>query len=230
VAENSKQIRVMLAEDHLTLREGLRLLLEAEGDIKIVAEVESGHDAVQKGLEVRPDVVLMDVALIGLDGIEAVRQLLSRAPAPQPGVLMLSASAELYVTRAALEAGAIGYLLKKASGRELREAVRSAATGKPYFSDEVLRAVRERVGQGTVRRRATTEPRAYDSPGDVLTDRELEVLQMIAGGHSNREIAEILKLSVKTVETHRMHLMEKLDIHDVAGLVRYALRKGLIQV
>jgi DNA-binding NarL/FixJ family response regulator len=229
VSENSKKIRVMLAEDHLTLREGLRLLLEAEGDIQVVAEVESGHDAVTQALANKPDVVLMDIALIGLDGIEAARQIVHKAQ-PSPGVLMLSASAELYVTRAALDAGAIGYLLKKASGRELREAVRAAAVGKPYFSDEVLRAVRERVGTGSVRRRASTEPRAYDAPGDVLTDRELEVLQMIAGGHSNREIAEILKLSVKTVETHRMHLMDKLDIHDVAGLVRYALRKGLIRV
>jgi len=229
VAENSKKIRVMLAEDHLTLREGLRLLLEAEGDIQVVAEVESGHDAVTQAAAHKPDVVLMDIALIGLDGIEAARQIVHKSQ-PAPGVLMLSASAELYVTRAALDAGATGYLLKKASGRELREAVRAAAVGKPYFSDEVLRAVRERVGTGAVRRRASTEPRAYDAPGDVLTDRELEVLQMIAGGHSNREIAEILKLSVKTVETHRMHLMDKLDIHDVAGLVRYALRKGLIRV
>jgi DNA-binding NarL/FixJ family response regulator len=220
----------MLAEDHLTLREGLRLLLEAEGDIQVVAEVESGHDAVTQALAIKPDVVLMDIALIGLDGIEAARQIAQKSAPTPPGVLMLSASAELYVTRAALDAGAIGYLLKKASGRELREAVRAASTGKPYFSDEVLRAVRERVGTGSVRRRASTEPRAYDAPGDVLTDRELEVLQMIAGGHSNREIAEILKLSVKTVETHRMHLMDKLDIHDVAGLVRYALRKGLIRV
>jgi DNA-binding NarL/FixJ family response regulator len=220
----------MLAEDHLTLREGLRLLLEAEGDIQVVAEVESGHDAVTQALAIKPDVVLMDIALIGLDGIEAARQIAQKSAPTPPGVLMLSASAELYVTRAALDAGAIGYLLKKASGRELREAVRAASAGKPYFSDEVLRAVRERVGTGSVRRRASTEPRAYDAPGDVLTDRELEVLQMIAGGHSNREIAEILKLSVKTVETHRMHLMDKLDIHDVAGLVRYALRKGLIRV
>jgi DNA-binding NarL/FixJ family response regulator len=229
VSENIKKIRVMLAEDHLTLREGLKLLLEAEADIQVVAEVESGHEAVAQALAVLPDVVLMDIALVGLDGIEAARQITQKQQ-PAPGVLMLSASAELYVTRAALDAGAIGYLLKKASGRELREAVRAAATGKPYFSDEVLRAVRERVGTGAVRRRASTEPRAYDHPGDVLTDRELEVLQMIAGGHSNREIAEILKLSVKTVETHRMHLMDKLDIHDVAGLVRYALRKGLIRV
>jgi DNA-binding NarL/FixJ family response regulator len=219
----------MLAEDHLTLREGLRLLLEAEGDIQVVAEVESGHDAVTQAQAIRPDVVIMDIALIGLDGIEAARQIMHKS-SPTPGVLMLSASAELYVTRAALDAGAIGYLLKKTSGRELREAVRAAASGKPYFSEEVMRAVRERVGTGNPRRRASTEPRAYDAPGDVLTDRELEVLQMIAGGHSNREIAEILKLSVKTVETHRMHLMDKLDIHDVAGLVRYSLRKGLIRV
>jgi DNA-binding NarL/FixJ family response regulator len=221
----------MLAEDHLTLREGLKLLLEAEGDIAVVAEVDSGRDAVEQGVAVKPDVVLMDIALNGLDGIEASRQLTARLGST--GVLILSASAELYVARAALDAGAIGYLLKKATGRELRDAVRAAAAGKPYFSEEVHRAVRERLGQGSPRRpRASTngEPRAWDAPSDVLTDRELEVLQLIAAGHSNREIAELLKLSIKTVETHRMHLMEKLDIHDVAGLTRYALRKGLIQV
>jgi DNA-binding NarL/FixJ family response regulator len=229
VAEPSKRISVMLAEDHLTLREGLRLLLEAEGDISVTAEVDGGRDAVERARSSKPDVILMDIALVGLDGIEATRQIL--AERPKTGVLILSASAELYVARAALEAGAIGYLLKRATGSELRAGVRAAAAGMPYFSDDVFRAVRERLrpGEPVTRRRAASQPGHAAAPVDVLTDRELEVLQMIAGGHSNREIAEILKLSVKTVETHRMHLMDKLDIHDVSGLTRYALRKGLIQ-
>lgn len=212
----------MLAEDHRTLREGLRLLLESEGDVAIVAEASSGREAVEVAVREKPDVVIMDVALIGLDGIEATRQL--RDKLPGTAVLMLSAHAELYVVRAALDAGAVGYVLKRASGQELRDSVRAAARGESFFSQEVVRAVRERLRPG----RQPGEPGHAHDPNAVLTDRELEILQMIAGGHSNREIAAILKLSIKTVETHRMHIMEKLDIHDVSGLTRYALRKGLI--
>lgn len=219
----------MLAEDHRTLREGLKLLLETEGDIAVVAEAASGKEAVAGALEHKPDVVLMDVALVGLDGIEATREL--RAQQPSTTVLMLSAHPELYVVRAALDAGAVGYMLKRATGAELREGVRAAAAGKNYFSQEVMKAFRDRLRAGSSPpSRVAGEPAIAQEPSAVLTDRELEVLQMIATGHSNREIAEILKLSVKTVETHRMHVMEKLDIHDVSGLTRYALRKGLIDV
>lgn len=218
------KIRVMLAEDHTTLREGLRLLLESDGDILVIGEASSGKDVVATAVREKPDVILMDVALVGLDGIEATRQV--KAAVPSAAVLMLSAHAELYVVRASQDAGAIGYLIKRTGGKELREAVRGAAAGKPYFSDEVMRAVRDRVRPG--RPGKNGEPAQADEPAAVLTDRELEILQYIAAGHSNREIAELLKLSVKTVETHRMHLMEKLDIHDVASLTRYALRKGLI--
>ncbi len=214
----------MLAEDHTTLREGLRLLLESDGDILVIGEASSGKDVVATAVREKPDVILMDVALVGLDGIEATRQV--KAAVPSAAVLMLSAHAELYVVRASQDAGAIGYLIKRTGGKELREAVRGAAAGKPYFSDEVMRAVRDRVRPG--RPGKNGEPAQADEPAAVLTDRELEILQYIAAGHSNREIAELLKLSVKTVETHRMHLMEKLDIHDVASLTRYALRKGLI--
>jgi DNA-binding NarL/FixJ family response regulator len=218
----------MLVDDHRTLREGLRALIEADGDIEVIAETESGKDAISLATEKRPDVVLMDVGLTGLDGIEATRKISASLDAPH--VCILSASPELHVARAALEAGALGYMLKRATGKELREGVRSTASGKSYFSEDVLKGVRERLrpgGEPTPRRRS--EGTASDEPTAVLTDRELEVLQMIAVGHSNREIAEILKLSVKTIETHRMHLMEKLDIHDISGLTRYALRKGLIQ-
>jgi DNA-binding NarL/FixJ family response regulator len=230
VAEIAKKIRVMLVDDHRTLREGLKVLLEAEGDIEIVFEAESGKDAVVAAVERKPDVVLMDVGLVGLDGIEATRRITAEAPGTH--VCMLSASPELHVARAALEAGALGYMLKRATGQELRDGVRATAAGRSFFSDDVLRDVRERLRPkaDTPPRRRSDAPSAADEPSAVLTDRELEVLQMIAVGHSNREIAEILKLSVKTVETHRMHLMEKLDIHDISGLTRYALRKGLITV
>ena len=214
----------MLAEDHRTLREGLKMLLEVDGDIEVVAEAESGREAVAVAQSSGADVVLMDVALVGLDGIEATRLL--RAAAPRIATLMLSAHPELHVVRASLDAGAIGYVVKRTGGRDLRDAVRAAAQGKPYFSEEVVRAVRERP-RGA--RAASLDPATAEDPVRALTDREYEILQIIAGGHSNREIAEMLGLSIKTIETHRMHLMEKLDIHDVASLTRYALRKGLIE-
>jgi DNA-binding NarL/FixJ family response regulator len=223
--ENGKKIRVMLAEDHRTLREGLRMLLEIEGDIQIVAEAESGKDVVTQAQTERVDVVLMDIALVGLDGIEATRLLHQQAP--QIAILMLSAHPEVHLVRASLDAGALGYLLKRASGNELRDAVRAASQQTPYFSAEVMKAVRERTR--TSPPRTQPDPQRAENPDAALTGREYEILQLIAGGHSNREIAEMLQLSVKTVETHRMHLMEKLDIHDVASLTRYAIRKGMIE-
>lgn len=218
-------IRVILAEDHRTLREGLKMLLEIEGDIEVIAQVESGREAVAAALEQRPEVIVMDVSLVGLDGIEATRQL--RDQGCEVAVLMLSARPELHVVRAALDAGALGYLLKRTGGDELRNAVRGAAKGHPYFSQEVTHALRQRA-QARASRLDKDEARA-ENPGAALTGRELEILQLIAGGHTNREIAEMLSVSIKTVETHRMHLMEKLDLHDVASLTRYAIRKGIIE-
>ncbi len=199
------------------------MLLELDGDIEVVGEVEGGEEVVPKAKELTPDVVLMDVSLVGLDGIEATRRLHADMPPSAGGaqVLVLSASPELHIVRASLDAGAVGYLLKRASGKELREGVRAARSGNAYFSTEVLGAVRERARSGPERRHV-------EDPRSVLTGREQEILQLIAGGCSNREIADTLQISVKTVDTHRMHLMTKLDIHDVAGLTRYAIRKGLI--
>lgn len=222
MGEMSKKIRVLVADDHRTLREGLKLLLEMEGDIEVIAEVEDGKEAVGTTLKVKPDVVFMDVGLQGLDGIEATRRLHNQAP--EIPVVMLSAHPELHLVRATLEAGAVGYVLKRASGRELREAIRTGAAGKPFFSEEIMHVIRERT-----RVSGPGDPARAENPAAALTGREFEILQLIASGHSNREIAEILTLSIKTVETHRMHIMEKLDIHDVAGLTRYAIRKGLIE-
>jgi DNA-binding NarL/FixJ family response regulator len=210
------KLTVLLAEDHKTLREGLRLLLESDQSIVVCGEVEDGEEVVKQALAMRPNVVLMDVALVGLDGIEATRRLHDQAP--DIPVLVLSARTELHVVRAALDAGAAGYVLKRVSGSELRDAVRSVAQGGTFLSPEVLAAVRA----GT-----RTDPARAEDPG-VLTRREAEILQLIALGNSNREISTVLGLSVKTVETHRMHVMEKLNIHDVAGLTRYAIRKGLV--
>jgi len=193
-------------------------LLETEGDIGVVAEAATGSEAVERVLAARPDVVMMDVSLMGMDGIEATRQLHNQAPGLP--VVMLSASHELSTVKAAVEAGAVGYLSKRASGKELRDAVRAAASGQTSFSPEVASAARDRTRPAE---------RRIDDPRAVLTGRETEILQLIARGSSNREIAEALQISVKTVDTHRMHLMTKLDIHDVAGLTRYAIKKGLIE-
>jgi len=195
------------------------MLLELDDDIEVAGEVEAGAEVLPRAKELGVDVVLMDVSLVGLDGIEATRRLRGELQSVQ--VLILSASPELHIVRAALDAGAVGYMLKRASGKELREGVRSAMAGNPYFSAEVVGAVRERGRSGPERRHV-------EDPRSVLTGREQEILQLIAGGCSNREIAETLSISVKTVDTHRMHLMTKLDIHDVAGLTRYAIRKGMI--
>jgi DNA-binding NarL/FixJ family response regulator len=212
-----KRIAVVICEDHASLREGLRMLLEVEGDIHVIGEAATGSDAVVQVLEKRPDVAVMDVSLMGMDGIEATRQL--HAQAPGLPVLVLSASHELSTVKAAVDAGAVGYLSKRASGKELRDAVRTAATGGTCFSPEVASAARDRTRPAE---------RRVDDPRAVLTGRETQILQLIAKGSSNREIAEALQISVKTVDTHRMHLMTKLDIHDVAGLTRYAIKKGLV--
>jgi DNA-binding NarL/FixJ family response regulator len=211
-------ISVVICEDHASLREGLRLLLEREGDIGVVGEASTGAEAVERVLAAKPSVVLMDVSLMGMDGIEATRKL--KSDTPSLPVLMLSASHELSTVKAAVDAGAVGYLSKRSTGEELRAAVRTAASGGTCFSEEVAAAVKER---------ARTGERRLDDPRAVLTSRETEILQHIARGNSNREIAGVLGISVKTVDTHRMHLMTKLDIHDVAGLTRYAIKKGLVE-
>jgi DNA-binding NarL/FixJ family response regulator len=218
VMSQPKQIAVVICEDHASLREGLRLLLETEGDINVIAEAATGAEAVERVTAAQPEVVLMDVQLMGMDGIEATRQL--RAQMPGLPVVVLSASHELSTVKAAVDAGAIGYLSKRASGKELRDAVRTAAAGGTCFSPEVASAVKDK---------ARSSERRIDDPRAVLTGRETEILQLIARGSSNREIAEALTISVKTVDTHRMHLMTKLDIHDVAGLTRYAIKKGLVE-
>ena len=210
-------IRVMLADDHALFRAGIRSLLLGLEGVEIVGEARSGHEALRLVAERKPDVLLLDVALPELNGIEVAERLRD-----QPGtrVLFLSMFAnEEYVLRS-LRAGAAGYLLKDSSVVELEAALRSVADGGSYLSPavsgHVLAAYLSRVGQGGV----PAEP--------ALTPRQREVLQLIAEGHGTKEIAARLSLSAKTVETHRAQLMERLGIHDVAGLVRYAIRSGIV--
>jgi DNA-binding NarL/FixJ family response regulator len=211
-------IRVMLADDHSLFRAGIRALLEAIEGVEIVGEARDGHEALRLVAERKPEILLLDVALPELNGIEVTERLVREAPGTR--VLMLSMFAnEEYVLRS-LRAGAAGYLLKDSTVLELESALRSVADGGSYLSPavsgHVLAAYVRRVGQDGV------------PPEPTLTPRQREVLQLIAEGHGTKEIADRLCLSAKTVETHRAQLMERLGIHDVAGLVRYAIRAGII--
>lgn len=207
-------IRVLLADDHALVRAGIRSLLNAMAQVEVVAEASSGEEAIELATTSRPDVVLMDIAMKGITGLEAAARM--RGQMPEVRVVILSMhSGEEYVLQA-LRAGAAGYLLKDAATGELELALRSVMRGESWLSPAVSRQVVE----GYVR--------SGDSAPEALTARQREVLRLVAGGKSTKEIAFLLNLSVKTVETHRAQIMERLNIRDVAGLVRYALRTGLV--
>lgn len=210
-------IRVVLADDHALVRAGIRSLLGAMIDVEVVGEASSGEEALALAQRERPDVVLMDIAMKGITGLEAAARMREQHPAVRVVILSMHAGEE-YVLQA-LRAGAVGYLLKDAATGELELALRTVIRGESWLSPAVSRQVVE----GYVQRVGG------DAGGaDVLTARQREVLRHVAGGKSTKEIAFVLNLSVKTVETHRAQIMERLGIRDVAGLVRYALRTGLI--
>jgi DNA-binding NarL/FixJ family response regulator len=209
-------IRVVLADDHALVRAGMRSLLGGMAQVEVVGEAASGEEALVLAERERPDVVLMDIAMKGMTGLEAAARMREQDPGVRVIILSMHAGEE-YVLQA-LRAGAIGYLLKDAATGELELALRSVMRGESWFSPAVSRQVVEGYVQ-----RVGGEPVA-----DVLTARQREVLKLVAGGKSTKEIAFDLNLSVKTVETHRAQIMERLGIRDVAGLVRYALKTGLV--
>lgn len=209
-------IRVLLADDHALVRAGVRALLQSMANVQVVAEASNGREALELVKELRPDVVLMDISMEGLNGVDAAARIASEQPRTR--VIMLSMHAqEEYVVKA-LRAGASGYLLKNAVASELEKAIQHVARGETFLSPAVSRQVSDYI------RRVGQEPTALDR----LTPRQREILQLIAEGNTTKKIAQVLTISVKTVETHRSQLMEQLDIHDVAGLVRYAIRTGLV--
>jgi DNA-binding NarL/FixJ family response regulator len=208
------KIRVMLADDHQMLRDGLKALLSASVDIDVVAEVSDGHEAVRRAQELNPDVVVMDLSMPELNGIEAARQLRDRSPQSKVVILSMHSSSE-HVHRA-LEAGAAGYLLKESAGRELEAAVRAVHAGKRFLSPAVEALVSgARPGAG------------HRSPLDSLTARERQVLQLVVEGHSSAQIARLVYLSPKSVGTYRSRLMKKLGVHDVTALVKFAIQHGI---
>lgn len=210
-------VRVLLADDHTLVRAGLRKLLESLPDIEVVGEASDGLELLEMAEKLQPQVVLMDIAMPGLNGIEATGRIVKALPGVRVLILSMHQNAE-YV-RQALRQGAVDYLLKDSAPLELELALKAVLCGETYLSPAVSKGVVSDYVQRL---------RSDDQPEDLLTPRQREVLQLIAEGHSTKEIARRLDLSVKTVETHRTQLMKQLDIHEVAGLVRYAMRAGLV--
>jgi len=211
--------RVVIAEDHTILREGLRALLSAESDLEVVGEAEDGRQAIQRVEELGPDLILTDLSMPKMNGVEAIREI--KKHAPETKVLALTVhKAEEFILEV-LQAGADGYILKDASSEELIMAIKSVLGGKRYLSPSVSQMVIEGYLEGRKSFRSS-------SPWDTLTKREREILKLIAEGHKNKEIADYLYISVKTVEKHRANLMKKLDLHSAAALTAYAMERGLI--
>lgn len=214
-----KRLRVLLVDDHTMVRQGLRKILESDEALEVVGEARDGRSAVDLAVRLRPQVVVMDVALPELNGIEATRQITKRLD--DTAVLMLTMHADEVYVRQSLKAGARGYLLKDSEDLDLIRAVKAVGTGGSFFSPSVSRLLlADYLAPGR---------RDLEDDLALLTAREREVLQLIAEGKTNKEVAALLSLSVNTVETHRKHVMEKLDLHNTAELVRFAVRKKLVQ-
>jgi len=218
-AEN--RIAVLLAEDHMIVREGLKKLLEAEDDIVVVGEAADGRKAVELTQKLHPAVIVMDIAMPHLNGLEATRQILKTDPGVK--ILILSAHSDDAYVESVTSLGAVGYLIKQTSAHFLSEAIREVHKGNTFFSPDVAKRFHKRH-QESLNRKGLPKDNAAQ-----LSVREVEVLQLIAEGEANKQIAEALSISIKTVEKHRDHLMRKLDIHDTAGLTRYAIQKGIIE-
>jgi DNA-binding NarL/FixJ family response regulator len=213
------KLRILLGDDHTVVRQGLRKILEDKPDWEVVSEASNGHEAVTQALSVQPDVAVLDVGMPVLNGIEAAHQIVRRLPGIR--VLMLSMHAdEAYITRA-FQAGALGYMLKDSADVDLIRGVSAVASGKSFFSPVVAKVMLDDY----IRHLAS---RGITDRYETLSEREREVFQLVAEGRTNKDIADLLSVSPSTVETHRAHILQKLDIHSVAELVLYAVRRGVI--
>ncbi len=213
-------IRLVIADDHAILREGLRALLKTAGDIEVVGEAHDGESAIAEVARLRPDVVLMDVSMPGLGGLEATLQI--RKDQPDTRIVVLTQYEDREYLRRFLKAGVAGYLLKKTVGADLVSAIRAAARGglviDPSLAKEALQE------------QPLDSSRSATDPYELLTDREKQVLKLVAEGRSNKEVAELLDISVKTAMSHREHIMDKLDVHNRTDLVKFALKQGVVRI
>jgi DNA-binding NarL/FixJ family response regulator len=209
-----RKTRILLADDHAVVRQGFARIMQGEADLEVVGEASDGREAVQKAVELKPDIVIMDVSMPELNGIEATRRL--QKDHPRIRVLALSMHKDNVFVREILRAGAAGYLLKDAIDQELLTAVRAVASGEGYLSPSVSEAV------------LTDYRKHVTDPIDLLSSREREILQMLAEGKTNKEVAQVLNISVYTVDAHRGRIMEKLNLHSIGEMVRFAMRNGLI--
>lgn len=214
-----EKYRVVIAEDHTILREGLKALLSSNPSFNVIGEAEDGRDAIQCVQKLLPDLVLMDLSMPRMNGMEAIKEIKRRSPKTKILVLTVHKTEEHIL--ATLQAGADGYALKDSTSQELMIAIKSVLSGKTYLSP----GISEKVIEGYLEGRKTSKPK---SAWDTLTPREREVLKLIGEGYKNKEIADYLYISLKTVEKHRANLMEKLDIHNVSGLTAFAIEKGLV--
>jgi DNA-binding NarL/FixJ family response regulator len=212
-------VRILLADDHTVMRNGLRLLLERQPNLQVVGEAADGRQAVALSESANPDVVIMDIGMPNLNGIEAARQIVNRNPRTAIAILSMH-SDESYVIRA-LKAGARAYLLKDSAEADLLAAVRALTEGKSFFSPAISKILVEDYMR-------QLESRGVEDTYELLTNREREILQLLAEGRTNKVVANMLNLSLYTVETHRTHILQKLNLHSVPELILYAVRKGII--
>lgn len=217
----TQKISVLIAEDHQIVREGLRALLEVEDDIEVIAEAQTGREAVQLTRKLCPNVVLMDIAMPQLNGLEAIRRILKAAPDTR--VLVLSAHGDDEYIRQVILLGASGYLLKQTSADVLSQAIRQVQQGYRFYSPSIACRVDD------LHLEANDIAELHEKKKAVLSSREVEILQLVAEGKANKQVAHDLGISIKTVEKHRQKLMVKLDLHDTAGLTRYAIAAGIIE-
>ena len=216
-----KKIKLLVADDHKIFRQGIKKLLEEESDLQVVGEASDGRDAVKKATELKPDVILMDIAMANLNGLEATRHIKKQLPSAKVIMVTMHKNEE-YVLQS-FQAGASGFILKEGAVEELVSAIRSINSDKSFLSPSISKTLIDAY----MRKMETGKT---ETPFDLLTDMEREVLQLIAEGYTNREVAKSLFISVKTVEAHRAHIMQKLNIHDIAKLVKYAIQKGLVDL
>jgi len=214
-----KSIRILLADDHNVVRDGLRALLEREADMTVVAEAADGRESVRLAEEQSPDVVVMDLAMPNMNGIEATRRIV--AANPRAAVVILSMHQDESYVLGSLNAGAKGYLLKDSMRKEVIDAIRAVHQGRSFVTRKVSRLLQEDYV-------SRLQNRNLQDSYDLLTSREREILQLIAEGRTNKEVAGVLNISPTTVETHRTHILRKLDLHSVPELILYAVRKGII--